>query len=62
MFEVFVNGYGISPIRLFETDDKDKASDCCEKINRELVVSGVPREVLVIHPQYQFYRNSEMKR
>lgn len=56
MFEVMVNGYGLSPVKLFETDDEENASDCCGKNNRKLLDSGVYREVLSLHPQYQYYR------
>lgn len=56
MFEVMVIGYGLSSVKLFETDDEEKASDCCAKNNRKLLDSGVPGEVLCLHPQYQYYR------
>lgn len=56
MFEVFVNGYGLDPVKLFETGDVEKASDCCGENNRKLLASGIPSEVLVLHPQYQYYR------
>lgn len=58
IFEVFVNGYGVSPVKLFETDDYEKASDCCGKNNSNLLISGVPGEALVLHPQYQYYRRA----
>lgn len=51
-----VIGYGLSSVKLFETDDEEKASDCCAKNNRQLLDSGVPGEVLCLHPQYQHYR------
>jgi hypothetical protein len=55
-FEVMVIGYGLSSVKLFETDDENKASDCCLKNNLELLASGIPGEVLCLHPQYQHYR------
>ncbi len=55
IFEVMVVGYGLSSVKLFETDDEEKASDCCLKNNLKLLESGVPREVLCLHPQYQHY-------
>lgn len=56
MFEVFAVGYGLNPVRLFETDDDEKASDCCARNNRKILASGIPGEVLCLHPQYQYYR------
>jgi hypothetical protein len=57
IFEVFAVGYGLNSVRLFETDDVEKASDCCAKNNREILASGIPGEALCLHPQYQYYRN-----
>ncbi len=56
MFKVMVIGYGLNPIKLFETDSEKEASDCCEKNNSKILASGVPAEALCIHPQYQYYR------
>jgi hypothetical protein len=55
-FEVLVIGYGLNSIKLFETDDSEKASDCCAENNRELLTCGIPEETLCLHPQYQYYR------
>lgn len=49
-------GYGLCSIKLFETDDENKAADCCLKNNLKLLASGVPEEALCLHPQYQSYR------
>jgi len=55
-FEVLVVGYGLSSVKLFETDDEEKAADCCLENNLKLLASGVPGETLCLHPQYQHYR------
>lgn len=60
-FEVFAVGYGLNPVKLFETDDDGKASDCCAGNNRKLLASGIPGEVLCLHPQYQYYRKIKRK-
>ena len=56
IFEIMVVGYGLSSVKLFETDGEEKASDCCLRNNLELLASGVPGEVLCLNPQYQHYR------
>lgn len=56
IFEVLVIGYGLEPIKLFETDDEEKAADCCLKNNDKLLASGVSEEALTLHPQYQHFR------
>ncbi len=56
MFKVMVVGYGLNPVKLFETDDEKYASDCCAKNNSKILASGVPAEALCIDPEYQYYR------
>ena len=56
VFEVIAVGYGLSSVKLFETDDEEKAANCCLKNNLKLLKSGVLEEVLCLHPQYQHYR------
>ena len=60
VFEVMVVGYGLNPIKLFETDDENKAANCCQKNNQKLLDSGVSGEVLVLDPRHQYYRRINM--